>query len=189
MKFRPLIVLTGALLAVESRAAEQKGVVYAVEPIVGYEFQRKENPDRTKGVLAYGARLTAGYKILSLEAEYTQGQSDERFLETDLSIQEKTQRYRLGLRSTYAIAGMLDVFLRGGAEAQNSHVKTTTSGVLSERDTPSKVYPYLGTGLTFKLAQNLALNASVTATFKDFKDLSQTEFATAFGVRVSIGAK
>ena len=163
-----------------------KDVTYSIEPIVGYELQRKSDPERSKLVLTYGARVIAGYKILSAEGEYTQGKSDELFASTGTRIEEKSEKIRAGLRSTYSLGSMLDWFLRGGAEAQKIHRTTTVSGVATESDSPSKVYPYVGTGLSIALGSQFSLNGSITATLKDLNDLKQTEYTTTFGIKVAL---
>jgi hypothetical protein len=164
-------------------------VSYSIEPIVGYEFQKKDNPARTKAVFTYGARVIAGYKILSAEGEYTQGKSDEFFGDTGTRIEEKTEKARLGLRSTYSLGSFLDWFLRGGAEGQRRNTRRTVGGVATENDSPAKVFPYVGTGVSLFLARQLALNASVVATVKDLNDLGQTEYSTSFGLSIGFNAK
>lgn len=171
-----------------SAPPELEGITYTIEPIVGYELQRKTNPDRSRLELTYGARVVAGYRILSAEAEYTLGNSDELFPDTGSRVEEKTTKIRLGLRSTYAIGSMLDWTLRGGAEDQKIHTKTTLSGVVTESDSPSRVYPYVGTELGIALGSALSLNAGVLATLKDLDDLKKTEFTTTLGLKIALNA-
>jgi len=167
-------------------AAEYKGISYSVEPIVGYELQRKSDPERSKLVLTYGARIVAGYQILSAEGEYTQGKSDELFASTGTRIEEQSEKVRLGLRSTYSLGSMLDWFLRGGAEAQKIKRTTTVSGVATTNHSPSRVYPYVGTGISISLGPQFSLNGGITATLKDLNDLKQTEYTTTFGIKVAL---
>jgi hypothetical protein len=169
-------------------AFDRKAVTYSIEPIIGYELQRKDAPTRTRLELTYGARLVAGYQILSVEAEYTQGKSDEEFPDLSERIEEKTEKIRIGLRSTYALASMLDATLRGGAEDQKIHTRKTLSNVVTESDSPSKVYPYVGVGLSVSLGSNLSLNGNVVATLKDLGDMKKNEYTTTFGVRIALNA-
>jgi hypothetical protein len=199
MKFlrnKRVLALTGiffttgsAFFSAPAKAADMKDVSYSIEPIVGYELQKKESPARTKAVFTYGARVIAGYKILSAEGEYTQGNSDEFFADTGTRIEEKTEKARLGLRSTYSLGTIFDWHLRGGAEGQRRHTRRTIGGVTTENDSPAQVFPYIGTGLSLNFTQNLALNASVVATVKDTNDLSQTEYSTTFGLRIGFNMK
>jgi hypothetical protein len=178
-----------AFFSASANAADMKDVSYSIEPIVGYELQKKESPTRTKAVFTYGARVIAGYKILSAEGEYTQGNSDEYFGDTGTRIEEKTEKARLGLRSTYSLGDFFDWHLRGGAEGQRRHTRRTIGGVATENDSPAQVFPYVGTGVSLNFAQNLALNASVVATVKDLNDLSKTEYSTSLGLRIGFNAK
>ena len=185
-KIAALGLLSFGFLPVAHAATDLHGITYTIEPIIGYELQRKDNPSRSKLELTYGGRLIAGYKILSAEAEYTQGSSDEIFTAPAEEIAEKTKKIRVGLRSTFSLGSMLDWFLRGGAEDQKIHTTTTISGVATESNSPSRVYPYVGTGLGIALGSQFTLNGSVTATLKDLKDLKQTEYTTAFGVTIAL---
>lgn len=190
MKFKKilgfgLLSVFSAALNTASFAAEMRGMTYSIEPIIGYELQRKDNPERSKLVLIYGARVIAGYKILSAEGEYTQGKSDEMF-STGTRVEEKSEKIRLGLRSTFEIGSMLDWFLRGGAEAQKLNRTTTISGIATQSETPSKVYPYIGTGLSIALGSTLSLNAGVTATVKDLEDMNQNEYTTTLGIKIGL---
>ncbi len=170
-------------------AAEMKGVTYSVTPIVGYQLERKDNPARAKQVLIYGARVIAGWKILSAEGEYTIGDSNEVFADTGTRIEEKTERIRAGLRSTYSLGTVLDWHLRGGAEAQRRDTTRTVGGVSTKSESPSKVYPYVGTGVEIHVASQLSLNAGVVATIKDLQDMKQNEYATTLGVRINFNAR
>ena len=196
MKFSPLLFpssLSAALAAIlgmtalpSARAAsfDAKDITYSIEPIIGYELQRKTDPERSKLVLTYGARAIAGYKILSAEAEYTQGNSDERFSNGN-RVEEKSEKIRVGLRSTYSLGSALDWFFRGGAEAQKLARTTTAAGVSSTTHSPTNVYPYLGTGVSIALGTQLSVNASILATLKDLNDFKETEYTTTLGVKIA----
>ncbi len=174
------------LLPSAKAATDLHGVTYTIEPIIGYELQKKENPARTKAELTYGARVIAGYKIISLEGEYTVGNSDENFFSPAEEIKEKTEKMRVGLRSTYALGSMLDWTLRGGAEAQKIHTTTIVSGTSTESNSPTYVYPYVGSELEIALGSTLSLNGGVVATLKDLKDLKKTEYTTTFGIKIAL---
>lgn len=183
------IFLAATGWSLTTQAADYKGISYSIEPIIGYDFQRKDNPTRSKMVFTYGARVIAGYKILSAEGEYTTGKSDELFSDTGTRIEEKVEKIRVGLRSTYEMGSFLDWYLRGGAEAQKKHTTLTLASVVTESDSPSKIYPYIGTGVSLNLASQFALNASVTATLKDLNDMKQNEYSTTLGVRINFNAR
>jgi hypothetical protein len=192
MRPQGIFCLSSALaffIAFSAFGAPPKGVIYSIEPIIGYEVQKKENPDRAKSVLVYGARALAGYRILSAEAEFTQGKSDEFILASDTTIGEKTQKLRLGLRSTLG-AGILNWYLRGGAEAQKLHrVTTVGSAAPTTYDRPIKFYPYLGTGLGIQLGASFGLNVSATATIRDIRDMKQNEYTYTTGLRIAYNTR
>jgi hypothetical protein len=191
MKLRSFLVGFLGLFILASTAAhaesyDTKDITYTVSPIIGYEMQKKENPTRTKLELTYGVRVVAGYKILSAEGEYTQGKSSEDFFAPVEHIEEKTEKIRVGLRSTYSLGSMLDWTLRGGAEDQKIHTSTTISGTTTESDSPSKVYPYVGTELSIALGSTLSLNGGILATLKDLNDFKKTELTTTFGIKIAL---
>ena len=100
MRFLPALALSlvvcslGASLA---QAFDAKMITYSIEPIVGYELQRKSEPEpHAKLTFVYGARAVAGFHLLSAEAEYTRGSSDEEYPASSLRIEQLTQNYRLG---------------------------------------------------------------------------------------------
>ncbi|MBC7385435.1 MAG: hypothetical protein H7301_04620 [Cryobacterium sp.] len=183
------VLFTASFISVNASAALPSDLTYSLEPIVGYEFQKKENPSRRVRVFTYGGRIIAGYKILSAEGEYTLGNSNETFASSSTQIEEKRQTARIGLRSTYSLGSVIDWYLRGGAENQKRHTTTTVSGVITENDSPSKVYPYVGTGVSLKIGMQLSLNASVIATVKDTKDLNQNEYTTTLGVNLNFNTR
>lgn len=176
-------------LSTPALAALPKGVSVTVEPIVGYELQRKSDPERTKLVLVYGARAIAGYKILSGEVEYTRGQSDETFGTPTTQVEETSEKIRAGLRSQKDLGKILSLTLRGGAEAGRRNTKTTVNSVTTESESPTKVDPYLGTGLALNLGTQISLTAEAVATIKDTKDMKKNEYATTFGLRVNFNAR
>jgi hypothetical protein len=187
MRTVKIFAFVACLFPTFAHAADYRGITYTVEPIVGYTYQRNADPVGTKLALTYGARVVAGYKILSGEAEYTIANTDSEFPTTPERIQIKTEEIRAGLRSTYSLGSFLDWFLRGGAEVQRTHTKDTVAGVLTESDSPSDVYPYVGTGVSIALGSTLDLNADVTATVKDLHDMKQNEYRTTVGIQIAVG--
>lgn len=182
-----LILTLAAPLA--ASAAIPDGVTYTIEPIVGYELQRRTDPDRIERSLVYGARVIAGYRLLSAEAEYTRGNSDETYGSPETKIEETTEKVRAGLRSTYDLGSFLSATLRGGAEMGKRNTKRTTSGVTTETKSPSKVDPYLGAGVGIHFGPQFSLTAEAVATVKDTKDLKKNEYTTTLGVKVNFNTR
>lgn len=190
MNARNVIAALCLILARSAPAAEYKGTAYTVEPILGYEFQKKDNPSRTTGVFVFGARATAGWKIVSLEAEYTRGQSAEVVNPPPVGIEEETQRFRAGLRSTYSFGPSFEAYVRAGGELQRTRTRRIISGlVITDTESDSRIYPYAGLGTSVRLRDWVAATLGVTATFKDFSDFSRVEFATTFGAQIRFGSK
>lgn len=186
-----LVVAVPAVFPISAHSAsfDAKQITYTIQPIIGYETQRKPNPDRTKVVFIYGVRVIAGYKILSAEGEYTHGTSDEALLSPPQNIKEVTDRYRLGVRSTYDIGTILSATLRGGAETMKRKVTTTVAGSTTTSDAASKVDPYGGLGLSIHLFQALSLVGEVVVTFRDFHDMKKNDVATTVGLEIHFNTK
>ena len=165
---------------------QKSEIQYTIQPIVGYEVQRKENPTRTQLVFVYGARVTAGYKILALEGEYTHGTSNETLPASSQNIRETTDRFRLGLRSSYDLMSILTATLRGGAETMNRKTETTTSGVTTTTESPSKVDPYAGLGVSIHVADMISISGDVTVTFRDFGDMKKNDVSSTLGVSIHL---
>jgi len=157
-----------------------------LQPIVGYSFERKSNPDRKERVFIYGARVTAGYRILSAEGEYTRGDSDATYTAQDLRIKELSEKARVGIRSTYDLASLLSFTLRGGGEANRTTTERTIAGVTTKSKSPTNLDPYIGAGLGVHLGSVVTLNAEAVATIKDVHDLNKNEYTTTLGFTLSI---
>ena len=182
-----IALLFGARLSAAAPSFDLKDVTYSVEPVAGYELQHKSEPaPHAKLALIYGARVIAGYKIVALEGEYTRGSSDEDFADQSLRLEELTEKLKVGLRTAYDVASILKLSLRGGGEMSQHHTKSTSAGILTESDSPSKLAPYLGGGLACALGSKVSLTAEGTVTFRDLNDLGQSEYQGTFGLRLSL---
>ncbi|RYZ67682.1 MAG: hypothetical protein EOP09_10625, partial [Proteobacteria bacterium] len=137
---------------------------FRIEPVVGYQLQRKSNPERTTKSLSYGGRLVFGPTLLSLETEYNRAKSDENFPDLALKVVDVTERYRVGLRSDLS-TGLLSFFrVRGGAEGRKITSDRTLSGTTTRNVSPTYVFPYVGAGLGMSIAPGTRVIAEVTAT-------------------------
>ena len=186
MKALLLLLPFTLLMATSGEAAIPTGMSVTIQPIVGYSFERKSNPDRKERVLVYGGRVIAGYRLLSAEAEYTRGDSDAVYSNPSLRIEELSEKARLGIRSTYDLAMILSFTARGGGEASRRTTERTESGVTTKSKSPTVVNPYLGAGLGVHLGSFVSLNAEVVATIPDVNDLSRNEYTTTLGVTLSV---
>lgn len=157
-----------------------------ITPIVGYERVVKVSPvQKTKTRMVYGVNLTFGPSYLSAEAEVTQSKDSETLYEDDIKEEEESTAAKLGLRSSFNL-GVLNWYLRAGAQARQSKYTTTTAGVTTVREPAIYVSPYAGTGFNFNLFGNLFANGGITVIFTGRPKGSDREYQTTlgFGVRI-----
>ncbi len=153
-----------------------------VEPVIGYQRSQKLVPTpHTKDGLTYGARLTAGVPLISLEAEYLRGNDSEWFPDLDLTVKDESDKAKLGLRSTFPLVGFLSAFVRGGGQASRYKHTEVTGGVSAESTTPIKYYPYLGAGLRARLGRSVSLIGDVTTVFHNFPSMNDNEYQATAG--------
>jgi len=168
--------------------ADVHGFVYSLEPVVGYESQRKDNPTGKKLILTYGGRLVAGFRAISFELEYTQGRSDDYFSDRAERIHEKTEKFRYGFRSSHAFGAPIDGYLRVGVEGQRLHsIRTLADGSTLGGTAPWKAYPYVGFGLGIDVSPRLNLNGGLITTLKSLGDADGIETTMTFGARFTFG--
>jgi hypothetical protein len=160
-------------------------VSVSVVPIVGYQRSQRVTPTpHTHDHLIYGARLTVGVPYLSGEAEYTRGTDSEDFPTQGVSTRDTDEALKIGLRSSYALADMLSVYARGGAQARRNRHEETRAGATTVTDRPTEWHPYAGGGVTARLAGNLSADFGITVVFRDFPDVSRNEYQTTAGLSI-----
>ena len=154
-----------------------------VEPVVGFERAYSPLPSpRTKVRLLYGLRATAGYSILSGELEATRASDSETFPSQGLTVDETSDKVKLGLRSgIYRSFGA--AFFRAGGQAQRVSRTQTAGGVPTQSQDPISIDPYAGIGAELGGA-NIRLTGSATVVFRDLQRLSQNELETTIGLRI-----
>ena len=156
-----------------------------IEPVVGYERVEQVLPTvHTVNRLFYGAIVTAGVLMVSLESQYTHAVSQETVSGTDIS--STGDKVKLGVRSGFKLGSLLSLYLRAGGEASQETTVQTVSGV-STTDYTGVVYrPYAGLGGKANLGSKLFASGDVVAVFRGFSSFSQIDLqATAgFGVRL-----
>lgn len=176
-----------ALLPAAARAALPP-IQYTLTPIVGFERAVKRVPDyhvRTR--LTYGALLTAGYRELALEAEYTRASDREEFPLQGLSLRDTDDRLKLGLRTThFLVFPRLSFTLRAGGQASRNTHEEVLNGVATRTVGKIQYDPYAGAGVDLRLLQRLTLGAGLTAVFREFPDMSKTDYQLTFGLTLGI---
>src|SRR5690348_7774947 len=126
------ILLVLALLSFDSTYAAPP-VNYSIEPIIGCERTQKFEPTlHTHDRLTYGARLTAGFMILSAEAEYTRGSDSESFPAQGLVTSDTDDQLKIGLRTGYNLGPVFAIYGRGGVQARKNEHESIVSGVMTK---------------------------------------------------------
>jgi hypothetical protein len=186
-RFATLPILFLALCPLHARALTQtRGeITVSVEPVVGFEHVQKLAPTpHTTNRLMYGARATAGWRIVAAEAELTRGTDAEAFPLQALTTSDTDEKLKVGVRSSYALSSMLSAYLRGGVQAKRNTREETSAGVTT-RTVGRIVYdPYAGTGLSAGLARNVSLNVGLAVVFNEFPDMAKNDYQTTAGFSV-----
>lgn len=158
----------------------------SIEPIVGYERVELLVPTRrTKERIVYGARVVVGLPLVSGEGEVTRAQSLDAFPATNSSVDNTTDKARLGLRSTFRLSSFISAFVRAGAQASRSTDVVTTAGVPATTVNPIAYQPYGGGGVRVRLGKNLSFTGDVTAVFRSFPDMNQNDYMTTASLAIS----
>jgi hypothetical protein len=163
------------------------GLGVDIEPVVGYERTQKLIPTpHTKDRLVYGARLTAGFLLLSAEAEYLRGTDSEVFTNPDFSTKDTSDIGKAGVRSTLRLGGLISFVLRAGLQAKRDSHELTLGGVTTTTTDPIVAKPYAGAGLRASLASKIAFEANIVAIIIDQHNLSKNEYQATAGFTVHL---
>lgn len=178
------IVLPSAAFA----ARKSGGLSLGLEPIIGYERVQKLVPtEHTNDRLVYGARLTLGFPLLSLEGEYTQSKDTETFTDQGLVVKDSAQKLKVGLRSTVSLTMALKAFARGGMQAtRNEHTEETNGVQTAYSKEPERWDPYAGAGFKVAIGRKLSLTGDVVAVFKQWPNMKKNEYLTSVGFEIKV---
>lgn len=139
------------------------------EPLYGFEHTQNQYPEpaRYSTRTFFGARVLAGYTILSLEVEATQANGRRDFPSENQKAEDQAQRLMVGLRSTIPATKWLGVFARAGARGskEKTTLTDTSTGVKTIKEPPIQYDPYAGAGLQLALSNILAASAGATYIF------------------------
>lgn len=177
-----ILILLGAPSA---GAALPGGVALTVEPILGYERAYKPSPSpHTTARLIYGIRAIAGIPLASGELEATRGADSEAYPAEARTIEETSDKVKLGLRSSWRHA-IGSAYLRAGGQAQRVERIDTISSTATRTTDPLEIHPYAGTGLEIGTG-GFRLSAGATVVFRDLNDWKQNDLETTLGFKVGI---
>jgi hypothetical protein len=172
--------------AAMAASGQKMGFALGVEPIIGYEQVQKVAPTpHTTSRLTYGVRITAGIPLLAAEAEYTIGQNTEAFPAADLTIKDKSDAIKVGLRTGLNLSSIVRLTGRGGVRAQKNIHTETTSTTNTVTTQPLTYDPYGGAGLRVRLTPKITGSAEVVAIFTDWPHMDKNEYQTTAGFEVS----
>lgn len=175
--------------AASSQAFSKGGFLITVEPIVGYEFAKANTPSvHTRGMLVYGARVTAGHPLISGEGEFTMGTVNETFPLSGQNTKTDKKNVRLGLRSMIALNAWSSFIFRGGGQATQTKVAVTTISTASTvtANAPWDIRPYAGTGVNLFFSDMVNINLEVTYVFRSTQDWSQNEVQPTFSFKFNL---
>ena len=159
-----------------------------INPVIGYERVQKIFPTpHSTSRLIYGLRAQYGVSLLSLEAEATQGRSDETFPVEGITVKDTTTNLKLGLRSNFnVLANTLSMYLRAGGSANKTKEEITENGVTRVNKPSLKISPYAGTGFNFRLLSSIYVNGGITVIFTGEPKGSDYDYQTTLGFTVRI---
>jgi hypothetical protein len=180
------VLPSAAAFAVTTQA---HGFLITAEPIVGYELNYRTNPTpRTKGMLIYGARFTAGRPHIAAEGEYTRGTDSEGFTTPAVQTVNTTkENARLGVRGTYEVSKFLGVYLRMGGQASRMKVENlAVGGTTTASDGKWEIRPYAGLGGQGNIATKISVSLEANYVFNSLEVWSQNTVQFTGGVRIHL---
>lgn len=179
---KKLVILFLALLSTNAFSASRKfnslGGTITISPVVGFERVQKYYPTpRMETRMTYGASVLYQLSIIGFEAEYTTANDTYTEVVTNTSYKDEDQRAKLGVRGSFRAGQFVNWYLRGGAQARRTKTtKTENATATVTSDTLTKVQPYAGTGIEFKLLSMASVSADVTAVYTPTKDPNLSDY-------------
>lgn len=163
-----------------SRSSKAFGGTLTISPVIGFERVQKFHPTpRMETRATYGASALYTFNIISFEAEYTTANDSHTESLTNVTYKDEEQKLSLGVRGSFRAGQFVNWYLRGGAQGRRNTTTTTENATATVlKDTTSKVQPYVGTGVEFRLFSAISLSGDVVATYAptDDPNLSDIEY-------------
>ena len=164
-RFLPFIF--GLLWA--STVSAQSGWSIKFAPLYGVEHTTNRYPDPPRAVTRtfFGLNVLAGVPLLSLELEGTQADDRREYPAENLKVEDRIQRFMVGLRSTVPATSWFAVFARAGGRGtlQKTTITNTTDNTKEVKTPPLSWDPYAGAGLQIAVGPLLAVSTGVTWIF------------------------
>jgi hypothetical protein len=183
MKIRLWIVPLTLIFSIFSQKSNAGLLELNIEPIVGYEKVQQLLPSpHSTNRLFYGARVTAGLLLLSLEGEYNHGEKEEVF--GNMTQKNIGDKVKVGLRSGFTLGPLLRFYLRGGVQASQERTEQTVDSDTTVTYGPIAYKPYAGASLRLALTRKLTASADVVAVIRDMNNFEQNEYQTTAGFAI-----
>ncbi len=164
------------------------GLSLTIEPMVGFEKAYKLYPDlHYTQRFMYGVRAIAGYSILSAEAEMSRTNDSESFVLPEVTYLEKADKLKVGLRTAYVLASLIDAHLRAGGQATQATKDVIVGGnTTSSAKEKIKISPYAGVGIRIAVGLLLSLTADCTIVVNQVNDFRRSDIQYTVGMAVSL---
>ena len=150
MKFSALSLV---LMVVISSNFAKANMQLEISPIIAYEKIQILRPTvHSKERFSYGASISTGIPLVSIEGTYLQGQSTDKFPlpEDPSAIKVTTQRAMVGLKSEIRFFSLMSFVARAGGHAlRQTELETFLDGSSAKHIEPDKISPYAGAGFIF----------------------------------------
>lgn len=139
------------------------------EPLYGVEhtLNRYPEPARYSTRTFFGARVLAGYTLLSLELEGNQSNGRRDYPSQNEKVEDQTQRLLIGLRTTIPTTNWLAIYARAGGRGSKEKTTITDTATLEKtvKEPPVQWDPYAGTGIQLALSNIIAASAGANWVF------------------------
>ncbi len=171
-----------ALAASISVPAQGADVLLHFVPLVGMEEVRLDLPiPRPRNRFVFGASISGGYPLLSLELEYLHGSSSDTFPEQSLVVSDSADRLKFGTRTEFRIGTQFAPILRLGFQGTSDSQSEVQNGFTTTTSSTIYFRPYVAAGLSFRVADKHAINTELTAVINDASDFTATEYQLTIG--------
>jgi len=136
-----------------------------IEPVYGFErtYHAEPKPSRYRTEVFLGLRANYGTKLLSLEGEINQANSDDTI--GDVTAKYNTQTLMLGLKLVPISGEYYNIFMRSGIRVRKKTTELTQNGVTSSTTDGPNLDPYAGAGIGIGFGSVFSLNASATLVY------------------------
>ena len=190
MKFLKSSLITLALISSSSVwAKNSSGSNFSMTPIIGLERIQRFQPTPTmKTRTIIGLETLYKLPVAAIEAGVTYGEDSSYDSSITTNYKDADTKLKLGLRGAINEGAVFSSYLRGGAQLKQNKQSVTVTGSTTTTSNETKINPYLGSGLSIKLLNNISISADITAVYTptSVPGLSDYEVQPSLGFILSI---